>query len=192
MSYKNPSIGVTGVTGFDAAIESIRVALAALPWLDKSFGRAWEFKEKDTEGRTMRIPKVFLGQTAEKDGEYLNVLPNDFLKSQSFIKASGPDEWETFNRHEGSMKRRKISVIFWVNLKEIDVTKNYIFTDELKDQVEEILKKHPAVFSLDEYVDEMAGDVFEGYTIEDETSQYLQYPYAGFRFGLTIFYGEVC
>jgi hypothetical protein len=192
MSYNNPSTGVTGATGLNAAIESIRSSLAALTWLEKSFGRAWEFKEKNTEDRTISIPKVFMGQTDNKEGEYLNVLPNDFLKAQSFIKMAGPEEWTQFNRYDGSMKSRKISIIFWCNLKEIDVSKNYIFTDELKDQVEDILRKHPSISSLDAYYDERAEDIFNGYSLEEVETQYLMYPYAGFRVDCTISYGEVC
>lgn len=192
MSYNNPTIPTAGVTGFDAAIGSIQTGLSALSWLTKSFGRAWVFKEKDLEGRVKKVPKVFEGQTDGKQGEYMNVLPNDFLQAYSFIKADGPEEWSEFNRFEGSMKSRKVSVIFWVNLKSINVAKNYIFIDELKDAVEDILKINPNVLSMDAYFDERAEDVFDGYTIDDVESQYLMYPFSGMRFQLTLSYPEVC
>lgn len=192
MSYNNPSIPTAGVTGFDAAVESVRSGLSALTWLEKSFGRAFEFKEKRLEDKIVTVPKVFMGQTDLKDGEYLTVLPNDFLKAQSFIKALGPEEWTSFNRSDGSMKTRKVSVIFWVNLKQIDVSKNYIFTDELKDQVEDILKRNPFTLSMDAYYDERYEDIFQGYTIEEVNTQYLMYPYSGMRFDLTLSYPEVC
>lgn len=133
-----------------------------------------------------------MGQTDAKEGEYLNVLPNDFLKAQSFIKMNGPENWEQFNRFEGSMKSRKISVIFWVNLKYIDVSKNYIFIDVLKNQVEDILRTHPNTGTIDAYYDERAEDVFDGYSIQDVDTKYLMYPYSGFRFDLTVNYPEEC
>ena len=191
MSYPNPTINTGGSTGLNAAIESIRSSLAGLSWMEKSFGRAWTFTEMNAEQKSVKIPKVFVGKTDSGDGEYHNVLPNDFLKGQSFIRMDGPEEWKQFNRFEGSMKSRKISVIIWVNLKEIDSSKNYIFTDELKDQVEDLLKGNAFTASMDGYYDEKPEEIFEGYTI-DEKSQYLMYPYAGMRFVLTINYPEVC
>ncbi len=188
MSYNNPTIPtIPAASGFDAVTESIRIALSALTWLEKSFGRAWEHKEIDIEGKVKKVPKVYTAA-----GEYLNVLPNDFLQAQSFIRADGPEEWEQFNRFEGSMKSRKLDVIFWVNLKEINPAKDYIFIDELKTEVEGILSIHPAVASMNEYYDERIEDVFEGYSIEDVATQYLMWPYAGMRFNLTVNYPEVC
>lgn len=188
MSYNNPTIStIPAASGFDAVTESIRTALSALTWLDKSFGRAWEHSEIDTEGKVKKVPKVYTAA-----GEYLNVLPNDFLQAQSFIRADGPEEWEQFNRFEGSTKGRKISIVFWVNLKEINQAKDYIFIDELKTDVEGILSIHPSVKSMNAYYDEKVESIFEGYNIEDVATQYLMYPYAGMRFSLTVIYPEVC
>lgn len=189
MSYNNPTIPtISAPTGIDTVIESIRTVLGDnLLWLDKSFGRAWPMKTKDVDGKVLRVPKTYLGEK-----EYHNVLPNDFLVAQSFIAVDGPEEWEQFNRFEGSIKQRKLAIIFWVNLKEINPSKDYIFTEELKAEIESILKVHPAVLSLDSYTDEKAADIFEGYDISDDTSEYLMYPYAGMRFGLTVSYNEEC
>lgn len=194
MSYINPTVLVPSApTGLDNVIESIRLNLAQLTWLEKSFGRAWEFKETDVSGNIVVIPKVFQGRSdGNREGEYLNVLPNDSLNAQSFIAAKGPENWSQFNRFEGSMKERKISIIFWVNLKEIDVSKNYIFIDELKGQVEQILSRLPDVKQIDAYYDEKAEDIFHGYSVKEVKTQYLMYPYAGMRFDLTVAYPEVC
>ncbi|MBL7738716.1 MAG: hypothetical protein JNK14_05815 [Chitinophagaceae bacterium] len=192
MSYNNPSIlSISAPTGLDNAIESIRASLATISWLTKSFGRAWEFKEM-RDDKTLTIPKVFQGTNTFKTGEYLNVLPNDYLQAQSFICCTGPEKWDTFNRFDGSMKSREIAIIFWVNLKLIDDTKNYIFTEELKADVETILSQHSSVMSIDEYYDEIAEDIFKGWSVDDVKNQYLMYPYAGMRFNLIISYPEVC
>lgn len=192
MNYNNPDIlSLSAPTGFDYAIESIRSALSAISWLTKSFGRAWQFKEHSGD-KILTIPKVFQGQTDDKHGEYLNVLPNDNLNAQSFIFATSPEKWDQFNRFEGSMKSRDIAIVFWVNMKEIDETKNYIFTDDLKADVEYILKSHPNVLSLERYYDEKASEIFSGWSIDEVNTQYLMYPYAGMRFELTLSYPENC
>jgi hypothetical protein len=73
----------------------------------------------------------------------------------------------------------------------VDETKDYIFTEELKKQVEVILRANPDVKSINSYFDEKPEDVFQGYDI-DRSSQFLMYPYAGFRFNITIGYFEDC
>jgi hypothetical protein len=199
VSYQNPDILlITSPTGLDKVIQSIQQEFAAgLTWLEKSFGRAWEFKEVDpaTE-RIIRVPKCYSGE-----GEYINVLPNDFLKAQSFITVRNEETWPSYSRATGNSKSRTLSAIFWVNLNEIDPTKDYIFTEVLKKDVEKILKANAYVASIDKYFDERVEDVFDGYisqaesgrySVDDTKTQYLMYPYSGFRFDFTVAYTEDC
>jgi hypothetical protein len=92
-----------------------------------------------------------------------------------------------------------LKIIFWFNLNDIDPNKGYIFTEELKTDVEKILKANPHVQSIDTYVDEKAEEVFEGYinsgagtlsTQDDDVNQYLMYPFSGFRFNITVAFFE--
>jgi hypothetical protein len=199
MSYQNPDIPlITSPIGLDKVIQNIQQALTAgLPWLEKSFGRAWEFKEVDpaTE-KIVRVPKCYSGS-----GEYINVLPNDFLKSQSFITVRNEETWPAYTRATGNSKLRALSTIFWFNLKEIDSSKDYIFTEVLKKDVEKVLKANAYVASIDKYFDERVEDVFDGYisqaesgrySVDDTKTQYLMYPYSGFRFDVTVAYDEEC
>jgi ferredoxin-fold anticodon binding domain-containing protein len=78
---------------------------------------------------------------------------------------------------------------FGFNLKRIDPNKDYVFTEQLKHEVEVILKANKWIKTIDSYVDEKVDDVFEGYTI-DPDSKYLMYPYSGFRFNCTVAYPE--
>lgn len=196
MSYPNPSIlAITAPQGIDKVIESIRVDLSALAWLAKSFGRAWEFKEPDAENPTIihKIPKVWQGKdVTTTTGEYLPVLPNDHLQSQSFIACKNAEVWTEYTRATGNPKERPLSIIFWFNLKLIDPTKDYIFTDVLKKDVEKILKANEHIKSINSFFDEKVEEVFEGYTINDALTQYLMYPYSGFRFDVTAAYWEEC
>jgi hypothetical protein len=67
--------------------------------------------------------------------------------------------------------------------------------------VEKVLKANPWITSIDQYVDEKAEDVFQGYinsgagtlsTADDNVNQVLMYPYSGFRFNVTVGYYEDC
>ena len=199
MSYQNPTILlIESPVGLDKAIQSIQQELATgLTWLEKSFGRAWEFKEVDPDtGKIERVPKAYSGE-----GEYFPVLPNDFLKAQSFITVRNEETWPAYSRATGNSKSRELSIIFWFNLKEINPAKDYIFTEELKTDVEKILKFNAYVASINKYFDERVEDVFDGYisqaesgrySVDDTKTQYLMYPYSGFRFDLTVAYTEEC
>ncbi len=198
MSYSNPDIVLlTSPIGIDAVIQGIQQDMyAGLTWLQKSFGRAWEFKETDTEGKIIKVPKCYMGL-----GEYLNVLPNDFLKSQSFIAVRNEEtpEDNEFVKYWMGRHTRQLSIIFWVNLKEIDSSNDTIFTEVLKSDVEKILSRNMWIKSIDRYFDERVEDVFDGYisntvggrySVDDTKTQYLMYPYSGFRFDVTVGYPE--
>lgn len=198
MSYQFPIIKPdTDPVGIEIPIESIREELKDLPWLQYSFGRAFEFSEKNNAtGRVVKVPKVYDG-----DGEYLNVLPNDHWKAYSFIMCDGAEEWTEYNPHALSHpKQRKLNIIFWFNLKEISL-KDKIQTERLKKEVEAILKHNPYISSIDSFIDEKVEDVFKNYvssgagsinTVDDDNSQYLMYPYSGFRFDVTAVYYDNC
>lgn len=196
MSYTSPNInaGAEVKQGLDVPITAIQTAMSEIAWISKSFGRAMTFREPNQSGRTNRIPKVY-----EDSGEYVNVLPNDNLFSDgvaasSFIRLVGPETYELFSENTGSIKRARLSIIVWANLKMIDPSKDYIFTEELKAEIESKIKGVLHVNEIIEWVDERAEEVFQGYDLEtsDFNSEYLMYPYAGVRVDVIVTYNEAC
>lgn len=192
MTYANPTIlAITNPIGLDRVIEDLRNDLSTIPWLEKCFGRAWTFSEKDETDETrkakLKVPKCYTSE-----GEYLNVLPNDNLIAQSFIACESEERWMAYvNTGPDNPKERNLNIIFWVNLKQIDPNKEYIFTEELKKDVEKVIRPNPYVKSINSFFDEKPEDVFAGYDINKD-SQYLMYPYAGMRFNITVGYFEEC
>ncbi|MEI8142831.1 MAG: hypothetical protein WCG90_08195 [Chitinophagia bacterium] len=196
MSYTSPNInqGAEVKIGIDAPIEAIRLAMAEISWISKSFGRAMTFREVDTStGKTLRVPKVY-----EDNGEYVNVLPNDNIFSDgvaasSFIRLLGSESYELYDPNTGSIKSAKLSIIVWADLKKIAAI-DYIYTEYLKAEIESKIKKIHFVTELIEWFDERAEDVFQGYDLEasDFKTEYLMYPYAGIRLDLTVNYPESC
>lgn len=196
-NYTDPYINTGAVVpiGLDAAIESIRSGLSGISWVSKSFGRAWAVKEKDpaTE-RIITVPKCYT-----KDGDYQNVLPNDTIftpgvAGSSFISVIGEESYESFQPRTGSVKKADLAVIVWANLKMIDSTKDYIFNEQLKKDLEAVLKVNSKVSSINSWVEERADRVFEGYdfTGDQFLTEYLMYPYWGCRIELTVIYNESC
>lgn len=160
-------------------IENIRQSLEQLTWLEKSYGRAFNHAET-RDKKVIKLPKCFDGF------DYVNVLPNDKLKAQSFIACKGPEKTDEFNRDSNNIKSRDLSLIVWVNLKKIDGTRREIFTHELKQDVEAILATFPEVEKVNQIFDEKVEDIFQGYNIVDIDTQYLMYPYQGFRIDFSV------
>jgi hypothetical protein len=186
MSYSNPDILILSAPiGLDAVIQSLQQDLyAGLPWLQKSFGRAREFMDEGT-----KVPKAYMG-----DGEYHSVLPNDFLTAQSFVLARSEERWPSYPIHG---LERDLSIIFWCNLKTIHPDKNYIFTEELRWDVEKIIKANPRVQKITGFYDDRIEDVFIGFIGQNNgidgakiKGEMLMYPYAGFRYDITVAYPE--
>lgn len=197
MSYSNPTINANNLTpiGLDVPIKSVQASIAGITWMSKSFGRAYEFKEKNPDNdRFRRIPKVY-----EDSGEYINALPNDaFMTSgvaaSSFIAVRNGEKYESFSKYSGSTRTAELEVIIWANLKLIDSTKDYIFTEILKKDVEHALSANPYVFEIIEWHDENVEQVFEGYDLSEVAyvADYMKYPFTGLRCKLTIKYDAPC
>ena len=191
MSYKNPAIPtIVNPVGIDTVIQNIQVNLASgLTWLEKSFGRAWLHQEKQPDGKVVKLPKCYSGT-----GEYINVLPNDNLKAQSFIAVRDKEKNDGISPSRlGASKTRDLSIIFWGNLKKINGAKTYIFTEELKREVEKIIIGLEYILSINGYWDERAEIIFADYTLMDANTQYLMHPYFAMRFDITVsYFDSIC
>lgn len=188
MSYISPYTPKPPIPiGLERAIEDMRGMLEVnLPWLSFAFGRAFIFNE---DGK--KIPKCYTGY-----GEYINVLPNDTLfrpvtAASLFFQLRGAETYDNFLYNHGSTKQATVGIIFWGNLRLIDSEKPYIFTEDLKNDVEQIIKRNPHVREIEEWVDERSEDVFDRYSLPAD-NQYLMYPYTGFRVNVIINYPEAC
>jgi hypothetical protein len=183
MSYANPDILLLETPiGLDAVIQSYQQDFYNnLTWLTKSFGRAREFRNADG-----KYPATYWG-----GGEYYPVLPNDFLRAQSFIMARDGERWpaNVIDNIEATL-----SIIFWFDLKSINPDKDYVFSEELRWEVQELISKNQYTKNISAYYDDRIEDVFMGYIGDNrgvdgqEIKPYLMYPYSGFRFDVVVVY----
>ncbi len=193
MSYEYPNLPViANPVGIDTVIQQIQTDLKVeLSWIDFSFGRAYALGH-EIDGQTYTTPKCYDGQ-----GEYVNVLPNDSMKENnrfnSFIRVAGREKVTDYYPHNnGANYERDLDVIFWGNLSNTDPSKDYIFTEELKNQVLKVFQENSAIRSVNEYFDEDPQEIFKGYDLLGTSQRYLMHPYAGFRFNLTVNYSYPC
>lgn len=198
MIYSNPkNLIIPNPVGLDVAIVELQKAIALLPYVSASFGRARIHKET-VNGDIVTTPKVYQG---EKD--YYNPMPNDNFVSSTFMVATGPEKCEDFELFGQNEFERDIAIIFWGNLSAIDNSKDYIFLEEIKEDFLKAIRYCKCFKSYNSYIDEKYNEVFKEFTSylnsqsrdtsnAEINTQYLMYPYSGFRMNLTITYTQEC
>src|SRR5688572_32323109 len=122
-SFKNPLIPlIDNPVNIDRPIQEIQVALGAMGWLEKSFGRSW-MAVKSSHGfftdKKLYYPHVWQGldDDGKKHKDLLEVLPNDNIKSQCFFKVNDPTTLVEYVPDGDSMLRNNVDIIFWFNLR---------------------------------------------------------------------------
>lgn len=180
---KRDDIVSTG-SGLDALIEDIRTELAALPWMEKSFGRAFELPNRNTSALDI-APHVYLGNR-----EYFNVMPNDQYKSYSFVIGRGAGTKTDEGAQSYSVQTRyskQIDIHGYFNLDKIDPAKDYIYTEELvKDMLDSLTRVRGLI--VDAYYCETIRDVYAAYTLKEIDRDLLYAPFAGARITATAYY----
>lgn len=174
---------------FDRVIEGARVALAAIPWMEKAFGRAFELPER-VDGNIYKYPHAYIGR-----GEYFNLMPNDQYKSYSWMIGRGAadsidEDQQGFSLQTKFTKRLDVHGFF--NLKQIKPTANSIYTEELVTDMIEALSKVRGIV-VNQYFCENIFDVYSDYTLKQIDRDLLYYPFAGVRITCTAsFNNRVC
>lgn len=187
MSYHNQQqTPIINPKGIDKVIESICSKLSAVTWLSNIFRRAWTISNANG-GSNSFTPMAYLSNM-----QYYNLLPNDNFTALSFVTVNGIERYsseEEVNSHNYEpTKERNISVIFWCDLSKINSTKDYIFTEELKSEIEPLLSDVNGLV-INSYIDEDYRQIFSGFDISEVDSKFFSYPYAIFKFNCTVTYG---
>lgn len=185
MGVKLQQAGIINPLGLDRAISDINTLLEGVSWISHIYTRSFALQET-VSNRERSFPKAYF-----ESGEYLKTLPNDNFTGMSFFMATGAERYigDNFsNANYQHTRERDLALFFWVNLKAIDPAKDYIFTEELKIDIENVLSKAENV-RINSYLDEDYRQIFSGLFISDKT--FMMYPYAAFRFNITVnYYGK--
>lgn len=186
-NLKNPSvILIPNPTDLDKSIQELQLGLSSISWLEKIFGRAKEVSRK-LNNQVLREPMVYQGTS-----EYYPVLPNDTLKAYSFFRCVNGRSTEMYEPNSpNNYYSVPTDLIVWANIKKIDNSKDYIFTEELIHDVVAILNKYPSVL-IQRIWDEKADSIFSGYTLNLTHRDLLMYPYQAFRIEMVLNYKSDC
>ncbi len=185
MTTINPSTPtIPNAIELDAVINTLQLSLATVSWIEKSFNRARIFKDS----RTGLKPKVYNGSQ-----EYFEVLHNDTLTASSFFYVTGAHVINDDGYEAGQFNFYNVPVSLFVlgDLRKIDSSKNYIYTEELIRDVREILNGDIATTVIS-VLDDNPNDIFSEFEIKDQGRELLMYPKFALRFDLTMTYEENC
>jgi len=145
----------------DKIISEINVKLSNLTWLETI------------------CPAVKVGVRENGDtypqlynGKIIDLTPNTKLKSYSFFEKNGYE----IATEGGSINVFRLSVVFWVQLKVINSTKLYDFTDELIKDVIHILYNFDA-----QKIEVKTENCFEKYNLHNTHKQMFMFPFSEFK-----------
>lgn len=166
----------------DAVLNDLQLALVDISWIQKAFNRA-TIHNDPVKGLT---PKAYQGSQ-----QYFDVLHNNNLTAHSFFYTTSEERILDYESDQKGWKERDVALFVLGDLKKIDNSKNYIFTTELKRDVEDVLLTFEQVV-INSSQDQNPNDIFSEFEINDKHRQLLMYPKFALRFNLTLTYPEYC
>jgi len=186
-NYKKPTIHkIPNPINLDAGIEAIQNKLSNIPWLETIYARAFILPGSE-EGRPKHEPKAYVGQKG-----YASVMPNDNVTANSFFYVTSPERTIDYNNLSNKQKKEvDISIIFWWNYKKIDKTKDYLFLEEIKKQIETELKKCKSL-AIVSVVDNDARDIWREFDITELGNELLLYPCGAIRYNTNLSFISLC
>lgn len=199
--FKNPLTPLfPNPVNIDRPIQELQVALAGLGWIEKSFGRSF-MTMKTSKGKfdtsTKSYPHVWQGDDgAGRVLDFLEVMPNDNLRAQSFFRIEDPQSITDWQPTADTSYQVPVSLIVWYNYKEIDASLTYPFIEILKGQVMNLLRNYtfadPYSNLAVQQVYENYANVWSGYSMNEIKDKDLTYPFGGFRIAMQINFREDC
>lgn len=190
MSYANQRVlTIPNPRGLDKAIASIQQSLSSVSYLTKIFGRAYIFKENRNDSVVL-VPKVYTGNK-----EYENVMVNDHYTSMCFFVATGPaTPIDYVHNNQSNYYKRDIALIFWGDLKKINPSHNYVFSELIKSDLLKALSNNGYINTINKIEDDTYENVFKEFRgsekLYEGKTQYLQYPNTGIRIDLEVKYED--
>ena len=183
MSTANPiPYKITNPNGLDKTIQGLQTSLESISYLT-SFGRARLFHQ---DGQ--RLPKVYTGNQ-----EYFEVLLNDSISGHSFFYVTGPhDPVEAGSNQLSYIFEVPTALFVIVNLQKVDETKDFTFTQDIQNDIMNVITRDPNVVAIRSILDNNPNEIFAEFTVDPEKRHLLMYPKAALRINLLLRYEQIC
>ncbi len=182
--------------GVDLAVNGLQAAFAAIPWMEKAFGRAVKRSVK-VDGSARLFPACFID-----DGkDFYDMLLIDNYKSFCFFYARDPEAIVDHVEYVRNTITRPLSAIFWMNLQEVDTARSDDFLGKLKSEIIKAVNeaRYPIGSSNDQVkavtiidINDEPENIYQGFTVDLEETQTIYFPYRGLRIDFNVTYLEGC
>ena len=186
----------------DKILQDIQTTLMdKLTWLDYAFGRAYKIIEHRPDGGKFVYPAIYNGNS-----EYISLLPNDNFGNFSWFDIYDPQIIEQ-NIRQFTYKG---ALVFWYDLSSIYDDANVLHTEEIKNEVINILTAKGFITTVGRLtisrIYENFENIYKGYALEkiynnyqysgeniqEIDKQFFMYPYAGLRIEFELVTRELC
>jgi hypothetical protein len=175
--------------GVNIPIQEMQEALAALTWLQYSYGQAFR-NVTEVDGSRYVMPQVYAGNR-----EFLSVEPDDSTSAFSFFEVIDQgtkafefaDEWV-----------QRVNLVVYCNLEVINqvegVNRDYIFTEELKEEVTSIIREGNLSFIDGEtfIIERGIENAFSNYSYWTFDERYIKRNYDAFKLSFEIRFNDQC
>lgn len=189
----------------DKVIQDIQDSLLArLQWLDKAFGRAYRLVSHEPNEGKYIYPAAYIGNS-----EYVSLVPNDNFGNFSWFDIYDPQKITTITQ---ALPQFTFSgaLIFWVNLNSIFADADFIYSEEIKDDIIRALTTPGLISNIGRLsinaIYERFENIYKGYSIEkiynefvyqgqdiqSMDKQFFMHPYAAFRVEFELTTRELC
>ncbi len=175
--------------GVNVPIQEMQEALSALPWLEFSYGQAFR-NVTEVDGSRYIMPQVYAGLR-----EFLSVEPDDSTSAFSFFEVV---ERGTQAHEFASEWVQRVNLVVYCNLEIINqiegVDRDYIYTEELREEVSNIIREGNLSFIDGETMDIERGieNAFSNYSYWTFDERYIKRNYDAFKLSFDIRFDDRC
>ena len=175
--------------GVNVPIQEMQEALSALTWLQFSYGQAFR-NVTEVDGSRYVMPQVYAGNR-----EFLSVEPDDSTSAFSFfeITEQGSKTYEF-----ASEWIQRVSLVVYCNLEIINQIeskdRDYIFTEELREEVNTIIREGNLSFIDGETftIERGIENAFSNYSYWTFDERYIKRNYDAFKISFDIRFDDRC
>lgn len=146
-------------------------------WIDKVFALARVGVTKLVSGAAFNYPQAWAANTTTKKSEYIDLRPDDSVNAYSFFESDG-----AFQFLEDDQVQYPLSLVVWYNLPKLNGTKTYDYSRELAADILRVFDASVYKNKISDLeVNYIPSEIFSKYSMQQEDTQFLMYPYGAFK-----------
>ena len=183
MSCKNPVPSLLANPVLHAkSVQDLQILMQSeLSWIENIYAIA-RIGITKTQSGTVSYPQVYSGTNSK----YYDIRPDSSLRAYSFFEVNNSFP---VDKDQGEIIYN-LSLICWYNMPKLNGEKSYDYSPELLADVLRVIRESNYNDKISNLIaDVNPEDIFNKYSLSQEDTQYLMYPYGAFK--LTFDYTDI-